>query len=34
MKEELDFDHFEGRSWQGLYRDALMAMIAYAFPQS
>src|SRR6516162_2019845 len=30
MKEELGLDHFEGRSWQGLYRHALMTMIAYA----
>jgi SRSO17 transposase len=33
MKEELGFDHFEGRSWQGLHRHALMTMIAYAFLQ-
>jgi len=33
MKEELGLDHFEGRSWQGLHRHALMTMIAYAFPQ-
>jgi len=33
MKEELGLDHFEGRSWQGLYRHALMTMIAYAFLQ-
>ena len=26
-------DHFEGRSWHGLHRHALMAMIAYAFLQ-
>src|ERR1700751_4030567 len=32
-KEELGLDHFEGRSWQGLHRDALMTMIAYAFLQ-
>ena len=32
MKEELGLDHFEGRSWQGLHRHALMTMIAYAFP--
>src|SRR5437660_5593364 len=25
--------HFEGRSWQGLHRHALMTMIAYAFLQ-
>ncbi len=33
LKEELGLDHFEGRSWQGLHRHALMAMIAYAFLQ-
>jgi SRSO17 transposase len=33
MKEELGLDHFEGRSWQGLRRHALMTMIAYAFLQ-
>ena len=33
VKEELGFDHFEGRSWQGLHRHALMTMIAYAFLQ-
>jgi hypothetical protein len=33
LKEELGFDHFEGRSWQGLHRHALMSMIAYAFLQ-
>jgi hypothetical protein len=33
MKEELSLDHFEGRSWQGLHRHALMTMIAYAFLQ-
>jgi SRSO17 transposase len=33
-KEELGLDHFEGRSWIGLHRHALMAMIAYAFLQS
>jgi SRSO17 transposase len=31
LKEELGLDHFEGRSWPGLHRHALMAMIAYAF---
>ena len=31
LKEELGLDHFEGRSWQGLHRHALMTMIAYAF---
>ena len=35
MKEELDPDHFEGRSWAGLHRHAaLMTMIAYAFLQA
>lgn len=33
MKEELGLDHFEGRSWQGLHRHALMTMIAFAFLQ-
>ena len=33
MKEELGLDHFEGRSWRGLRRHALMTMIAYAFLQ-
>ena len=33
LKEELGLDHFEGRSWQGLHRHALMTMIAYAFLQ-
>lgn len=33
MKEELGLDHFEGRSWQGLHRHALMVMIAFAFLQ-
>ncbi|CTQ47379.1 FOG: Transposase [Roseibium aggregatum] len=34
LKEELGLDHFEGRSWNGLHRHTLMAMIAYAFLQS
>jgi SRSO17 transposase len=33
LKEELGLDHFEGRSWYGLHRHALMTMIAYAFLQ-
>ncbi|SDK05425.1 Transposase DDE domain-containing protein [Bradyrhizobium sp. Rc2d] len=33
LKGELGLDHFEGRSWQGLHRHALMTMIAYAFLQ-
>jgi SRSO17 transposase len=33
MKEELGLDHFEGRSWQGLHRHALMTMLAFAFLQ-
>ena len=27
LKEELGLDHFEGRSWQGLHRHALMTMM-------
>lgn len=34
LKEELGLDHFEGRSWHGLHRHALMTMIAFAFLQS
>ena len=34
LKEELGLDHFEGRSWPGLHRHALMTMIAYAFLQN
>lgn len=34
LKEELGLDHFEGRSWTGLHRHALMTMIAYAFLQN
>jgi len=33
LKEELGLDHFEGRSWTGLHRHALMCMVAYAFLQ-
>ena len=33
LQEELGLDHFEGRSWHGLHRHALMTMIAYAFLQ-
>ncbi|GIX10962.1 MAG: hypothetical protein KatS3mg116_2672 [Elioraea sp.] len=33
LKDELGLDHFEGRSWTGLHRHALMTMIAYAFLQ-
>ena len=33
VKEELGLDHFEGRSWTGLHRHALMTMLAYAFLQ-
>src|SRR3982074_1857511 len=33
LKEELGLDHFEGRSWQGLHRHALMTVIAYALRQ-
>jgi SRSO17 transposase len=34
LKEELGLDHFEGRSWHGLHRHAVMTMIAYAYLQS
>ena len=34
LKEELGLDHFEGRSWKGLHRHALMSMIALAILQS
>lgn len=34
LKEELGLDHFEGRSWAGRHRHALMTMIAYAFLQA
>jgi SRSO17 transposase len=34
LKEELGLDHFEGRSWTGLHRHALMTMIALAFIQA
>ncbi len=33
LKEELGLDHFEGRSWTGLHRHVLMAMVAFAFLQ-
>ncbi len=33
LKEELGLDHFEGRSWTGLHRHALMTMMAFAFLQ-
>src|ERR1700733_13905507 len=33
LKEELGLDHFEGRSWRGLRRHALMTMVAYAYLQ-
>ena len=33
LKEELGLDHFEGRSWTGLHRHALLAMIALCFLQ-
>jgi SRSO17 transposase len=33
LKEELGLDHFEGRSWRGLHRHALMALLAFCFLQ-
>src|SRR5918995_287865 len=33
LKEELGLGHFEGRSWTGLHRHALMTCIAFAFLQ-
>jgi SRSO17 transposase len=33
LKEELGLDHFEGRSWRGLHRHALMALIAFCLLQ-
>jgi SRSO17 transposase len=33
LEEELGLDHFEGRSWTGLHRHALMAMVAFCFLQ-
>ena len=33
LKEELGLDHFEGRSWTGLHRHALMTMMAFTFLQ-
>ncbi len=33
LKGELGLDHFEGRSWTGLHRHALMTCIAYAVLQ-
>ncbi len=29
LKKEPGLDHFEGRSWAGLHRHALMTMLAY-----
>lgn len=34
LKEELGLDHFEGRSWSGHHRHALMSMMPCAFLQS
>jgi hypothetical protein len=34
LKEELGLDHFEGRSWQGLHRHALMTMLRLRLPSA
>ena len=34
LKEELGLDHFEGRSWTGLHRHALMSCIACTYLQN
>jgi hypothetical protein len=31
LKEELGLDHFEGRSWHGFHRHAVLVMMAYGF---
>ena len=33
LKQELGLGHFEGRSWTGLHRHALMTLIAFAYLQ-
>ena len=33
LKEELGLDHYEGRSWTGLHRHALMTCMACAYLQ-
>lgn len=33
-KDELGFDHFEGRSWSGLHHHALLEMMALLFLQT
>ena len=33
LKEELGLDHYEGRSWTGLHRHALMTCLAFAYLQ-
>ena len=33
LKQELGLSHFEGRSWTGLHRHALMTCIAFAYLQ-
>ncbi len=33
LKEDLGLDHFEGRSWTGLHRHALMTCLAFAYLQ-
>jgi hypothetical protein len=31
MKEESGLNHFEGRSWHGFHRHAMLVMLAYGF---
>ena len=31
LKDELDLDHFEGRSWTGFHHHAALTFLAYGF---
>jgi SRSO17 transposase len=33
LKDELGLDHYEGRSWLGLHRHALLTMMAFSYLQ-